>query len=205
MNEIKSILEVIRRMKTTVILILFVVFVLFYYKPLITEVVETKVKKEKDVIKEDINNDVLIQQLLNELLLKYKGDRVYIFRFHNTIKYFDNKHRNHQSLTHEVCGRGISSEASDLQNLPTSLFPVFLQEVMLCKMVYSDIEDIKETATKIALRNQGIKSLIVAPVFRQGKFVAYIGIDYVKEKNDLKFSFEDFKKHASEIGAILTQ
>ena len=205
MNEIKSILEVIRRMKTTVILILFVVFVLFYYKPLITEVVEIKVKKEKDVIKEDINNDVLIQQLLNELLLKYKGDRVYIFRFHNTIKYFDNKHRNHQSLTHEVCGRGISSEASDLQNLPTSLFPVFLQEVMLCKMVYSDIEDIKETATKIALRNQGIKSLIVAPVFRQGKFVAYIGIDYVKEKNDLKFSFEDFKKQTDEIGVILSK
>ena len=205
MNEIKSILEVIRRMKTTVILILFVVFILFYYKSLITEVVESKVKKEKDVIKEDINNDVLIQQLLNELLLKYKGDRVYIFRFHNTIKYFDNKHRNHQSLTHEVCGRGISNEASDLQNLPTSLFPVFLQEVMLCKMVYSDIEDIKETATKIALRNQGIKSLIVAPVFRQGKFVAYIGIDYVKEKNDLKFSFEEFKKQTDEIGVILSK
>jgi len=205
MNEIKSILEVIRRMKTTVILILFVVFILFYYKSLITEVVESKVKKEVDTIKEDINNDVLIQQLLNELLLKYKGDRVYIFRFHNTIRYFDNKHRNHQSLTHEVCGRGISSEASDLQNLPTSLFPVFLQEVMLCKMVYSDIEDIKETATKIALRNQGVKSLIIAPVFRQGKFVAYIGIDYVKEKNDLKFSFEEFKKQTDEIGMILSK
>jgi hypothetical protein len=205
MNEVKNILEQLRKAKTILLILLFVSFILFYYKSLITEVVESKVKKEKDVIKEDINNDVLIQQLLNELLLKYKGDRVYIFRFHNTIKYFDNKHRNHQSLTHEVCGRGISSEASDLQNLPTSLFPVFLQEVMLCKMVYSDIEDIKETATKIALRNQGIKSLIVAPVFRQGKFVAYIGIDYVKEKNDLKFSFEEFKKQTDEIGVILSK
>lgn len=205
MNYLKDILEQLRKMKTQVIVILLIAFILFYYKSLITEVVESKVEKKVDTIKEDINNDVLIQQLLNELLLKYKGDRVYIFRFHNTIRYFDNKHRNHQSLTHEVCGRGISSEASDLQNLPTSLFPVFLQEVMLCKMVYSDIEDIKETATKIALRNQGIKSLIVAPVFRQGKFVAYIGIDYVKEKNDLKFSFEEFKKQTDEIGVILSK
>ena len=45
MNEIKNLLEIIRKMKTTVILILFVVFVLFYYKPLITELVETKVKE----------------------------------------------------------------------------------------------------------------------------------------------------------------
>ena len=66
MNEIKSILEVIRRMKTTVILILFVVFVLFYYKPLITELVETKVKKP-DEVKKDINNNVLIQEMLNDL------------------------------------------------------------------------------------------------------------------------------------------
>jgi len=204
MNEVRSILEQIRKMKTLVVIVLLIAFILFYYKALITEVVEKKIDKV-DTIKEDISNDVLVQQLLNELMLKYKGDRVYVFRFHNTIRYFDNKHRNHQSLTHEVCGRGISSEASDLQNLPTSLFPMFLQEVMLCKMVYSDIEDIKETATKISLRNQGIKSVIVAPVFKQGKFIAYIGIDYVKERNPLNFNFEEFKKQTNEIGRILCE
>jgi len=204
MNEIKNILEQLRQTKTLVIIILLIAFVLFYYKSLITEVVETKIDTS-DEVKKDINNNVLIQQLLNDLMLKYKADRAYVFRFHNGIMYYDGKHKNHQSLAFEVCGRGISSEASDLQNLPTSLFPMFLQEVMLCKMVYSDIEDIKETATKISLRNQGIKSVIVAPVFKQGKFIAYIGIDYVKERNPLNFNFEEFKKQTNEIGRVLCE
>lgn len=204
MNEIKSILEVIRRMKTTVILILFVVFVLFYYKPLITEVVEIEVKKT-DEIKRDVNNNVLIQQLLNDLMLKYNADRAYIFKFHNGITYFDGKHKNHQSLAYEVCGRGISSEKMELQNLPTSLFPVFLQEVMLNKMIYTDINDIKENATRIALKDQGIKSVMVCPVFKDGYFVAYIGLDYVKESLSTNVNFREFRKHASEIGNILTQ
>lgn len=203
MNEIKSILEVIRRMKTTVILILFVVFVLFYYKPLITEVVESKVKK--DEIKHDIKNSILIHQMLNDLMLRYKADRGYIFRFHNGIMFFDGKHKNHQSLAYEVCNRGISSEAMQLQNLPTSLFPRFLQEIMLNKMCYSDINDIKENATRIALHEQGIKSLVACPVFKDGKFTAYIGLDFVKDSLSEDFNYHEFKNQTDEIGNILNQ
>jgi len=203
MNEIKSILEVIRRMKTNVVLILFVVFVLFYYKPLITEVVEIKVKKT-DEIKRDVNNNVLIQQLLNDLMLKYNADRGYIFRFHNSIQYYDGHHKNHQSLAFEVCNKGISSEKLQLQNLPTSLFPVFLQEVMLNKMIYSDVNDIKENATRIALKEQGIKSIIAAPIFKDGYFVGYIGLDFVKESSPLDMDYHEFKKNTDEIGKLLT-
>ena len=203
MNEIKSILEVIRRMKTTVILILFVVFVLFYYKSLITEVVESKVKK--DEIKHDIKNSILIHQMLNDLMLKYKADRGYIFRFHNGIMYYDGTHKNHQSLAYEVCNRGISSEAMQLQNLPTSLFPRFLQEIMLNKMCYRDINDIKENATRIALHEQGIKSLVACPVFKDGKFTAYIGLDFVKDSLSEDFNYHEFKNQTDEIGNILNQ
>lgn len=204
MNEIKNLLEIIRKMKTTVILILFVVFVLFYYKPLITELVEIKVKKP-DEVKKDINNSVLIQQMLNDLLLKYKADRSYIFKFHNGITYFDGKHKNHQSLAYEVCGRGISSEKMQLQNLPTSLFPVFLQEVMLNKMIYTDINEIKENATRIALKDQGIKSIIVSPVFKDGYFIGYIGLDFVKDYMDCDINYREFKKNTDEIGRLLTE
>lgn len=203
MNEIKSILDVIRRMKTTVILILFVVFILFYYKPLITEVVESKVKK--DEIKHDIKNSILIHQMLNDLMLRYKADRGYIFRFHNGIMYYDGTHKNHQSLAYEVCNRGISSEAMQLQNLPTSLFPRFLQEIMLNKMCYSDINDIKENATRIALHEQGIKSLVACPVFKDGKFTAYIGLDFVKDSLSKDFNYHEFKNQTDEIGNILNQ
>jgi len=202
MNNLKDILEQLRKMKVPVVLILLIAFILFYYKSLITDVVQTKIKK--DEIKHDIKNSILIHQMLNDLMLRYKADRGYIFRFHNGIMYYDGTHKNHQSLAYEVCNRGISSEAMQLQNLPTSLFPRFLQEIMLNKMCYTDINDIKENATRIALHEQGIKSLVACPVFKDGKFTAYIGLDFVKDTLGKDFNYNDFKNQTDEIGNILT-
>lgn len=203
MNEVRNIIEQLRKAKTTLLILLFVSFILFYYKSLITEVVESKVKK--DEIKHDIKNSILIHQLLNDLMLRYNADRGYIFRFHNGITYYDGTHKNHQSLAYEVCNKGISTEAMQLQNLPTSLFPRFLQEIMLNRMCYSDINDIKENATRIALNEQGIKSLVACPVFKNGKFTAYIGLDFVKDSISKDFNYKEFKTQTDEIGRILTQ
>jgi hypothetical protein len=200
MNEIKYILEQIRKTKTIVLIIILLAFILFYYKSLVTQVVITKVKR--DEVKEDINNNVLIQQILNELMLKYDADRAYIFQFHNTIKYYDGTHRNHQSMTFEVCNNGISSEAQNLQNIPVSLYPMFLQQIMLEKMNYCDVHDIEEPATKIALLNQGIQSIVIAPYFKNNNFVAYIGLDFVKDKNK-NIDFEKFKRFTNQIGNLL--
>ena len=204
MNEFKNILEQLRQTKTLVIIILLIAFVLFYYKPLITDVVEKKIDT-KDEVKEDINNNVLIQQMLNELMLRYKADRAYIFQFHNTIKYYDGSHRNHQSMTFEVCSNGISSEAHGLQNLAVSLYPVFLQEVMLERMKYENVSKIKEESTRINLKKQGIKSIFISPYFKNGKFVAYIGLDFVKEAMQNDFNYNEFKSFTDEIGNILVQ
>ena len=202
MQELRGILEQLRKMKTLVVIVLLIAFVLFYYRPLITEVVEIKVKE--DEVKKDINNNVLIQQMLNDLMLKYKADRAYIFQFHNSIMYYDGTHRNHQSMAFEVCANGISSEAANLQNLPVSLFPVFLQQILLDRLQYQCIDNIKETSTKIALKKQGIKSLYVAPYFLDGNFVAYIGLDFVKEEYQGEFNYHEFKSLTNEIGTILT-
>jgi len=202
MNEIKYILEQLRKTKTIVLLILLVAFVLFYYRALVTEVVHKKVVVV-DEVKKDVNNNVLIQQMLNELMLIYKADRAYIFQFHNTIRYYDGTHRNHQSMTFEVCENGISSEAHDLQNIPVSLHPMFLQEVMLERMNYCDVRDIEEHSTKLGLLKQGIQSIIAAPYFKDGNFVAYIGLDFVKSQKQNEIDFEKFKRFTNQIGNIL--
>lgn len=203
MNEVKYILEQIRKTKTTVLIIILLAFILFYYKSLVTEVVITKVKR--DEVKADINNNVLIQQMLNELMLKYNADRAYVFQFSNNVMYYDGTHRNHTSMSFEVCANGVSYESRNLQKLPVSLFPLFLQEVMLDKCKYTDIDKMQETSTRLALRKQGIKSLCVAPYFKDGYFVAYIGVDYVKESNNLDFDYKDFKQKTNEIGSVLCE
>ena len=202
MQEVKNILEQLRKMKLEVVVVLLIAFILFYYKSLITEVVEIKVKE--DEVKKDINNNVLVQQMLNDLMLRYKADRAYVFQFHNSIMYYDGNHRNHQSMSFEVCANGISSEAASLQNLPVSLFPVFLQQILLDRLQYQRVDNIKETSTKIALKKQGIKSLYIAPYFLDGNFVAYIGLDFVKEEYKGEFDYHEFKSLTNEIGAILT-
>jgi len=204
MQEIKNIIEQLRQAKTSVLFFIFAIFILFFYRPLITTVVTSKIKKE-DEVKKDIENNVLIQQMLNDLMLRFGSDRAYIFQFHNSIKYYDNTHRNHQSMSFEVCANGISSEAINLQNLPVSLFPMFLQQVMLDKMTYKDISNIKETSSYLFLKKQGVKSIFIAPYFKDGKFVAYIGIDFVKEKYNKDFNYNEFKFLANEIGRILVQ
>lgn len=203
MQELLGILEQLRKMKTLVVIVLLIAFVLFYYRPLITEVVEIKVKE--DEVKKDINNNVLIQQMLNDLMLKYKADRAYIFQFSNNVIYYDQTHRNHTSMSFEVCANGISYESRELQKLPVSLFPIFLQEVMLDRCKYKDIDSLQETSTRISLKEQGIKSLIVSPYFKDGYFVAYIGLDYVKEHNKLNFNYQEFKQKTNEIGRILCE
>jgi len=204
MNEVKNILEQLRKTKTLVIIILLIAFVLFYYKSLITEVVEIKVHKI-DEVKKDINNNIVIQKMLNNLMLDYKADRAYIFQFSNNVIYYDQTHRNHTSMSFEVCANGISYESRQLQKLPVSLFPIFLQEVMLDKCRYEDVDCLKEASTRISLKEQGIKSLIVAPYFKDGYFVAYIGLDYVKEYNKLNFNYHEFKQKTNEIGRILCE
>jgi hypothetical protein len=203
MNELKNILEQLRKTRVLIVLILFLAFIAYLYKSLITDVVTDRINK--DEVKKDINNNVLIQQMLNDLMLKYKADRAFIFRFSNSIVYYDGRHRNHTSMAFEVCGNGISCEAQGLQNLPVSLFPVFLQEVMLDKCIYPDIDELQEVSTRISLKKQGIKSLMVAPYFKDGQFVAYIGLDFVKEYNKLDFDYDKFKSRTNEIGRILTQ
>ena len=203
MNNITLILAELRKMKNIVLILLFVGLVLFYYKSLITKVVEKKI--DSDPVKEDINNNVLIQQMLNNLMLKYGADRSYIFQFSNSIMYYDNTHRNHTNMSFEVCADGISYEGPNLQNLPVSLFPNFLQLVMLDRMTYSDINEIKEEATKLTLKKQGIKSVYIAPYFKEGKFVAYVGLDYVKSNNNCDFNYREFKSLTNEIGRILCE
>lgn len=204
MNEIKYILEQIRKTKTIVLIIILLGLILFYYKSLVTKVVITKIDKV-DEVKKDINNNVLIQQMLNELMFQYGADRAYVFQFSNNVMYYDGTHRNHTSMSFEVCANGVSYESRNLQKLPVSLFPLFLQEVMLDKMKYTDIDKLQETSTRLALKKQGIKSLCVAPYFKDGYFVAYIGIDFVKECNKLDFDYKYFKQKTNEIGSILCE
>ena len=74
---------------------------------------------------------------------------------------------------------------------------------MLRKMCYNKVEEIDEETTRITLMKQGVKSVVIAPYFSEGQFVAYIGCDYVKTEMDSTICYKTFERYTNQIGKIL--
>jgi hypothetical protein len=63
----------------------------------------------------------------------------------------------------------------------------------------------EETTTRIELKNQGVKSLYIAPYFKDNQFVAYIGLDYVKDTMKTNINYLQFQGYTNQIGNLLTE
>lgn len=146
-----------------------------------------KMFEKKDEVVSIIDRDLMVNGLLEDLRYITASDRAYVFRFHNGQNYFDGTHKIRMSCEYEVVGPGIYPQADRLVDIPTSLFSWFINESIDGNMFYHDIEDIKDIRTKVALREQGIKSIAVSPYYdHNGKLVALIGVDYVGRPADYK-------------------
>ena len=72
----------------------------------------------------------------------------------------------------------------NLQDIPVSLYINFVKDVIDLNMFHSNVNNIEDIALKSSLKAQGIKALGISPYYRDGKLVAMIGVDYVKEVGD---------------------
>ena len=108
------------------------------------------------------------------------------------------------SCDYEVVGKGISRQATILQDIPVTLFPTFIREVNADRMMYDDIDDIEDLRVQETLAQQGIKGLLVTPYRREGNLFAMIGIDYVVSSEPIdKIDLLEFKRIAKQIGDML--
>ena len=67
---LENIISELRKTRTVVLILMLVGFILYLYRGLFTEVVEYKIKPHK-TINETINNNVLVQEMLNDLMVKF--------------------------------------------------------------------------------------------------------------------------------------
>ena len=73
-------------------------------------------------------------------------------------------------------------------------------------MCYTDTQDIPDYTTRYTLHAQGIKSIKVLPIIKNGKVIGLIGVDYVKTYNETlgtKITTEWFSNEAETIADIL--
>lgn len=116
----------------------------------------------------DLEND--IHRMLEQVTTFLGAERAYIFSFHSDSG----------SNDYEWCAPGVAPQKENLQAVPMSAFgrwiPTF--EKQEC-VVIEDVEDyrVSDPEEYQTLAVQGINSLVVAPLERDGKLTGCLGVD----------------------------
>ncbi|ABL64673.1 response regulator [Chlorobium phaeobacteroides] len=102
-------------------------------------------------------------------------DRSYLFRYD-----FAN---GTMSNTHEWCSEGIAPEKNNLQNLLNSIIPDWVATHLAGRIVHISSVDAldDESALKMILASQGIKTLISLPLIYHEHCFGFVGFDAVRE------------------------
>ncbi|NPE28973.1 PAS domain S-box protein [Methanococcoides sp. SA1] len=118
--------------------------------------------------------DVSINYALEKLCNLCNNHRSYIFLFNDDGTHADN--------THEFCVAGLEPQKQNLQNVPLDLYPWWMNKLYGDEAIY--IEDVSSLpsealAEKKMLMAQGIRSVIVLPLYINNKIAGFIGTDSV--------------------------
>lgn len=173
------------------------------------------IKKAKKEVEETIPKKVKNQSNANieiinrmEFLKEYlKADRIQIYDFHNGGHYANGRSALKTSCTFEVVRAGIKKYQMELQAIPLSCIPHFIDELLNQNVMdVENLENIKATmpSTYSLKSDQSIKSFYDVVITNKAKEpIGFLGIQYVtnthkpyneNEKNEilkLKFFIEE--------------
>jgi len=145
----------------------------------------TRRKKRNCAVSQDISQSANIYKALNYLMDNVHSDRAYILQFHNGGYYYSGRSQQKFSCTHEVVGRGISTENINSQDYRISNYYKYVQKLISEEFyILNDVEkDISDPAFSSLLTSKGVKSIVNVPIQTlNGKIIGILGVDYVKEK-----------------------
>ncbi len=120
------------------------------------------------------NIDQTINVALEKICELCGCSRSYIFRFSNDGTRMSN--------THEYCPEGVSPQKGNLQDLPVEMFPWWMGKLHNGEAIHiKDVSSLTEEASaeKEILEMQGIRSLIVLPLYTNSELTGYLGLDNV--------------------------
>jgi len=111
-----------------------------------------------------------------DIILEYMGkalcgERTYVF---------EQNQNGGDDNTYEWCASGVHSEKENLQNLPPEVCAQWYRCFDEGKdIMIQDLEEIKESdpLQYENLKRQGIRSLVVVPLYDNGKVIAFYGVD----------------------------
>ncbi len=143
----------------------------------------------------------IVNKALEELGKACNAGRSYLFVFNEDQKTMNN--------IYEWCKNEVTPEIENLQNLPLDTFPWWMTKLLNGEVI--DIKDVEELpysakAEKEILQMQGIRSVLVLPLYISDKLSGFIGIDNVKDLGTWeKRSLEYLRVASNIIGSALSR
>ncbi|MBM4165101.1 MAG: PAS domain S-box protein, partial [Lentisphaerae bacterium] len=122
--------------------------------------------------------DGAIRDSLGEMGLFVGADRVYVFDYDFA--------RDNCRNTHEWCAAGIASQIQDLQEVPISILPRWVETHRRGEaMRIPDVQALPpEDGLRQVLEPQGVRSLLAVPMMDGGRCLGFVGFDYVRNLHD---------------------
>jgi len=121
--------------------------------------------------------DTRVNWALERIGTQADVDRSYLFLFSENGQTWSN--------THEWCAPGVVPQKDDLQNIPTSTYPEFIDPLERGDpFIVSGTDDFPAgtEAFRAILEAGGIQSLIAVPIAWDGRLRGFFGFDSVREK-----------------------
>ncbi len=147
-------------------------------------------KKNKDILKESLQNNTLISAKVEGIKERMKADRVWVMQFHNGGTFYPTgKSIQKFSMFYETVSQDTHSVQSSFQNIPVSLFSKSINHLLEEDTII--IPDFKnETIATYGLKHiaeeNGCKSAYLFAVKTiEGKFIGTLGVEYTKKKTNL--------------------
>jgi hypothetical protein len=155
----------------------------------------------------EIQSNKQITELLVEIRLECKADRVSVYLFHNGERYTNGSSILRISGSYETLAAGISSQRSNSQNVLVSTVPEavdFLAEDNVTDTVFSiKTEDLEPCFYSAALEAQGVKCVAKFPLCKGNDVIGFICADFVQTDAPNKKSLDVLKKHSAKLELYL--
>ncbi|MDP2416340.1 MAG: PAS domain S-box protein [Hydrogenophaga sp.] len=118
-----------------------------------------------------------INEALGDMGRFVDADRAYLFDYDFETETGSN--------THEWCAEGVSPEIENLQNLPFTLIPDWIEKHRIGQVMHvPDIQALPPSPLRGFLEPQGIKSLIALPMMHGDRCMGFVGLDSVRNTHN---------------------
>jgi len=156
--------------------------------PILFEEFKRRISKSEDIVKKDIDKNIIIIDDLGSMREELNGDRIWITQFHNGGHFLhSNKSIQKFSITYEDTKPGVSSAIYLFKDIPLSLYCKAMTELVNVGHIFiPDFldESVSTFGLKPAAEATGTRSSYVVALYdiATNKCIGSLGVDFREPK-----------------------